>query len=189
MAKFVRRKEVLDVLKVHYQTLYRMEDKGLIDVKRTDGGHRLYNLEKYLRLNNIENEKEKINVCYCRVLSKKQEKDLQTQIKFMRKKYPNNTIIKDIGSGINMERKGLLKIIKMAIDGELGEVVITYKDRLARFGYELIEWIIKTYSNGTIKILHKREEETPEEEIANDIIQIMNVYVAKVNGRKSNKNK
>ena len=49
MSKYVRRKDVLNVLKVHYQTLYRMENKGLIDVKRTDGGHRLYNLEKYLR--------------------------------------------------------------------------------------------------------------------------------------------
>ena len=77
MPKYVRRKEVLDVLKVHYQTLYRMEEKGLIDVKRTDGGHRLYNLDKYLRNNNINNVKEKINVCYCRVSSKKQEKDLK----------------------------------------------------------------------------------------------------------------
>ena len=103
----------------------------------------------------------------------------------MKKKYPKHLIIKDIGSGI----KGLKKIIKMAIHGVIGELVITYKDRLARFGYELMEWLIKTYSNGEITIIHKKDEQTPEEEITNDIIQTMNVYVAKINGRKSNKNK
>jgi len=77
----------------------------------------------------------------------------------------------------------------MAIDGDIGEVVITYKDRLARFGYDLIEWIIETYSNGIMKILNKKEEETPEKEITDDILQIMNVYVAKINGHRSNKNK
>ena len=60
MAKYVHRKEVLEVLKVHYRTLYRMENNGLIDVKRTDGGHRLYNLDKYLRTNNIKMDKNKI---------------------------------------------------------------------------------------------------------------------------------
>jgi putative resolvase len=187
MTKYVRRKDVLEVLKVHYQTLYRMENQGLIDVKRTNGGHRLYNLEKYLRENNMIDEKDKVNICYCRVSSKKQIKDLDNQIKLMKKKYPNHTIIKDVGSGLNMERKGLKKIIEMAIEGQISEVVITYKDRLARFGYEMIEWIIERYSNGNIKVMNKKEEETPEQEITNDILQIMNVYVAKINGRRKNK--
>ncbi len=188
MPKYVRRKEVLEVLKVHYQTLYRMEEKGLIDVKRTNGGHRLYNLEKYLRENNLNDNKEKINICYCRVSSKKQQADLLRQVSLMEKKFPNHMIIKDIGSGLNTDRKGLKKIMEMAIEGEIGEVVVTYKDRLARFGYELIEWLIEKYSNGKIKILNKKEEETPEEEITKDILQIMNVYVAKINGRRKIKN-
>ena len=64
MLNYVRRKEVLKVLKVHYQTLYRMEDRGEIEVKRTNGGHRLYNLDKYLRENNMNKKVEKINICY-----------------------------------------------------------------------------------------------------------------------------
>ena len=188
MPTYVRRKEVLKKLGVHYQTLYRMENNGLIDVKRTNGGHRLYNLEKYLRENNLK-EEEKVNICYCRVSTKKQEKDLKTQIVLMKKKYPGHTIIKDIGSGLNMQRKGLKEIIEMAIAGKIGEIVITYKDRLARFGYDLIEWIVAQYSDGKIKIINKKEEETPEEEITKDILQIMNVYVAKINGRRKNKNK
>jgi len=68
------------------------------------------------------------------------------------------------------------------IEGNIGELVIAYKDRLARFGYEMIEWIIKEYSKGKITIINKTEEETPNDEITKDIITIMNVYVAKING-------
>jgi predicted site-specific integrase-resolvase len=166
-----------------------MENNGLIDVRRTNGGHRLYNLDKYLRENNMIENVEKIGICYCRVSSKKQIEDLKRQVKLMKKKYPNHKIIKDIGSGLNMERPGLKKLIEDAIAGKVEEIVVTYKDRLMRFGYELIEWIVKTYSNGKIKVLNKREEETPEEEMTKDIMQIMNVYVTKINGMRSNKSK
>jgi predicted site-specific integrase-resolvase len=75
-----------------------------------------------------------------------------------------------------------MKIINYATNGEINELVIAYKDRLVRFGYELIEYLIKEKSNGTIKILNNNEELTPQEEITKDIISIMNIYVAKNNG-------
>ena len=183
MDKYVKRSEVLKIIKVHYQTLYNMEKRGEIEVVRSEGGHRLYNLNKYLRDNNMNNDF-KENICYCRVSSKKQSEDLNRQINIMSKKYPNHRIIKDIGSGLNMKREGLREIMEIAIDGKLGELVIAYKDRLARFGYEMIEWIIEKYSQGKITVVYEDEEETPEEEITKDIIQIMNVYVAKINGRR-----
>ena len=61
-------------------------------------------------------------------------------------------------------------------------MVIAFKDRLTRFGYEMIEWIIKEKSNGVIKIINNNEELTPTEEISKDIISIMNIYTAKING-------
>lgn len=66
-----------------------------------------------------------------------------------------------------------------------------HKDRLARFGYELIEYIIKKYSGGKITIINKKKEVEPEEEMVKDVLQIMNVFVAKMNGRRkyANKNK
>lgn len=76
----------------------------------------------------------------------------------MKKLYPTNEIISDIGSGLNMNRKGLNKIIEMAINGEIEELIIAYKDRLARFGYEMIENLINKYSKGKITILNNREE-------------------------------
>jgi putative resolvase len=186
MNEYVKRGEVLKVIKVHYQTLYKMEERGDIEVVRSKGGHRMYNLNKYLRDNNMLNDhKEKI--CYCRVSSRKQKGDLQRQVSLMERKYPDHRIIQDIGSGLNMERKGLREIIELAIDGKVKEIVITYKDRLARFGYELIEWIVTKYSRGEIIVINRKEEETPEEEITKDILQIMSVYVAKINGRRKYK--
>src|SRR5579863_10478288 len=102
MDEYVKRSEVLKVLKVHYQTLYRMEERGEIEVVRSEGGHRLFNLNKYLRDNNMLND-QKENICYCRVSSRKQIADLKRQIALMEKKYPDHRIIKDIGSGLNME--------------------------------------------------------------------------------------
>ena len=70
--------------------------------------------------------------------------------------YPNYKIIEDIGSGINFNRKGIRKIIDLAINNKINKVVVAYKDRLTRFGFELIEDIIKKYSNGTIEIINKK---------------------------------
>ena len=183
MPEYVKRGEVLKVLKVHYQTLYRMEERGEIDSIKSDTGRRLYNLKKYMKDNNIQNI-EKIKIAYARVSSNKQKNDLKNQIKLLEEEYPDHEIVTDIGSGLNMKREGLQKIIKLAIEGKIEEVVITYKDRLARFGYDMIEWLIEEYSDGKIIILNKNEEETPEEEITKDVMQIMNVYVAKINGRR-----
>jgi predicted site-specific integrase-resolvase len=145
------------------------------------GKRTLYNLEGYLKQYKKET-KNKRNISYCRVSSNKQKEDLERQIEYMKEKYPENEIISDIGSGLNYERKGLKQIMEYAINGEINELVIAYKDRLTRFGYELIEWLIEKYSKGKIIIINKKEEETPEEEIVKDITTIMNVYVAKMNG-------
>ena len=69
------------------------------------------------------------------------------------------------------------------------EVVVAYKDRLARFGFELIEDIIKTYSNGKITIIEKDKEDEPEEELVKDLLQIMNIFTAKMNGLRKYKEK
>lgn len=178
--EYVKRNEAIKTLGICYQTLYKIAERKEIETIKV-GKNTLYNINKYLREKNVLH-KEKIKICYCRVSSNKQKEDLERQIKYMKEKYPTHVIIKDIGSGLNYKRKGLLEIIEKSINGEIDELVITYKDRLTRFGYELIEFLITKYSNGKIIIMNKNEEETPVEELTKDIISIMNVYVAKVNG-------
>jgi len=178
--EFVKRGEAVKILGINYQTLYKIAEKGEIETIKI-GENTLYNINKFLRDKNVLN-KEQIKICYCRVSSNKQKNDLVRQIKYMKEKFPTHTIIQDIGSGLNYKRKGLQELMEKAINGEIEELVIAYKDRLTRLGYELIEWLITKYSNGKIIVINKEEEETPVEELTKDIVSIMNLYVAKVNG-------
>ena len=180
MSKYVPRNEVLKVLGIHRNTLLNMANRGDIEYIIIGNKH-YYDLNKYLSKGRVLNITRK-NICYCRVSSMKQKEDLKRQISYMKSKYPNNRIIYDIGSGLNFKRKGLNEIIDIAIKGELNELIITYKDRLARFGYDLIDNIVTKYSNGKIIITEVSEEVTPNEELVRDVISIMNVYVAKING-------
>ena len=184
MAKYVGGKKASEILGVHQRTLYQWEEKGWIETMRTDGGKRLYNVEGYLREKNGETLEGKMKICYVRVSSNGQKDDLARQIEYMKERYPTHVLVKDIGSGLNLDRRGLNKIIDWAIEGKVEEVVIAYKDRLARFGYSQIERIIKKYSGGEIVIENKREELSGEEEMVEDVLQIMNVFVVKMNGRR-----
>ena len=188
--KFVGGKEASNILGVHQRTLMNWDKKGLIEVKRTPGNKRLYNVGKYLNDNknnickNLDelDEEGRLNICYVRVSSKSQEDDLQRQKEMMRKRYPDYKIIEEIGSGLNLNKRGIKKLIHLSIAGKVNELVIAYRDRLTRFGYELIEELITKYSNGRIIVLGEEDKLEPEEELVKDIMSIMNVYVAKMNG-------
>lgn len=190
-------KEACQKLGVYSRTLYNWEEKGKIDTIRTPGGKRLYNVDKYIKeqttnkIYNDDNEEEldKLKIIYVRVSSATQKNDLERQKLYMQKRYPKHLLIEDIGSGLNFNRRGLRKIIKYAINGQLEELVVAYKDRLARFGFELIEDLIKEYSNGRIIILNKNKDLEPEEELVKDVLQIMNIFTAKMNGLRKYKEK
>jgi predicted site-specific integrase-resolvase len=200
--KFFGGKEASKILGIHQRTLYLWEEKGIIEtIRSSPTSKRYYNVEKYLKeqgltchkiekeeikctkIEDIEKE-ERIKICYARVSSVGQKDDLERQKEVLVKMYPKHKLIEDVGSGINLTKRGLLKIIELAIGGKLEELVIVHKDRLARFGYELIEHLIEKYSNGKIIIINKKEEVEPEEEMVKDVLQIMNVFVAKMNGRR-----
>ena len=190
MENYVTPKIACQMLGVHYQTLRNWDKKGQIETTRTPGNKRLYNVKKYLKDNNIkiedETKNEKRRVCYCRVSTHGQSDDLKTQVELMEKLYPNHEILSDIGSGINFKRKNFTKIIDYGIKGELEELVIAYKDRLCRISYELIEHILKTYSNTEIIIIND-EDKSPEEEVVDDLIQIVTVFSSRVYGLRSYK--
>ena len=190
--EFVGGKKASELLGVHQRTLYLWDEKGLIETIRTGGNKRLYNVKKYIEehkckttscinLNELDKDT-RLNICYVRVSSHNQKDDLERQKRVMQQKYPNYKIIEDIGSGLNLNKPGIKKIIKLAIAGKVNELVVAYRDRLTRFGYELIEELITEYSNGKIVILNESDKLEPEEELVKDVMAIMNVYVAKMNG-------
>lgn len=205
---YIGGKEASSILGVHQKTLQRWEENKLIETIRTPNGKRLYNVNKFLCENKLTMDKNsgaydedenykrleseiskttKIKICYARVSSIGQKDDLERQKYVLKKKYPNHLLIEDIGSGVNMNRRGLRRIIKMAIAGNIEELVVVHKDRLTRFGYELVEDLIKEYSGGKIIITSKVEDIEPEEELVKDVLTIMNVFVARMNGMRKYK--
>ena len=163
-------KETSELLGVHQITLYLWEAKGLIETVRTPGNKRLYNVDKFLQDKkckeaeatcedlNEHDKKDKLKICYVRVLSNNQIDDLDRQKQLMISKYPDYIIIEDIGSGLNLNKRGIKKIIHLAIAGKVKELVIAYRDRLTRFGYELIEELITKYSQRKIIVLSENDK-------------------------------
>jgi len=197
--KYVSGKKATEILGVHVQTLYNWEKAGKLETIRTVGNQRKYNVQKYLDTygkgdyssSESDNEDDtthkdnnKLNICYVRVSTIGQKDDLKRQKEYMIQKYPEYELIEDIGSGINFNRRGLRKIIKYAIEGKINKVVVAHKDRLTRFGFELIEDLIKDYSKGEIILddADGTKKKEAKEELVEDVLQILNVYTAKLNG-------
>ncbi len=189
-------KESSKKLGVHWQTLKNWEKSGKIKCIRSPGGKRYYDINSFI--SEIDKKEENIEIltievipkkiCYCRVSSYSQKIELENQINYMKNKYPNHEILYDIGSGINFNRPNLKKIINYGINKKLEELVIAYKDRLCRIGYELIEYMLKEYSNTKIIIVND-EIKSPEKELTDDLIEIITVFSSKLYGMRSYKNK
>ena len=94
-------------------------------------------------------------------------------------------IISDIGSGINYNKKGLNQLIDMVTNSEIEKIVVLYKDRLIRFGYELIENLCNKFGT-TIEIIDNTEQ-TEQQELVEDLVQIVTVFSCRLQGKRANK--
>ena len=159
----------------------------------TEGGTRYYSEDQ---LNTIISGSSEINkskkiIGYCRVSSQKQKDDLERQVDnvktYMLAKGYQFEIITDIGSGIDYNNKGLNKLLDMVSNNQVDKIVIMYKDRLVRFGYELLENIC-TKHNTTIEIIDNTEK-TEEQELVEDLIQIITVFSCSLQGKRAHKSK
>jgi len=178
---YVTSREASEILGLHPNTLRCYADNFTLESYRTKSGHRRYNVDSYLGL-----QKEVVTICYCRVSSPSLRDDLERQVKFMQAKYPNAEIVKDIGSGRGYKRKGLKSILGRAMRGDKLEIMVAHKDRLARFGFELIEWIVQQ-SGGKIVVL-KQTNLSPEPELTNDLLSILHVFSCRMHGLRNYKN-
>lgn len=180
--KYLRPQEVADFYRVSPKTLKNWEEEGKLSSVKTRGGHRRYLRSEIFPEENDNQQKRKI--CYCRVSSPSQREDLQRQVEFFQQEYPDYEIIKDIGSGLNSKRKGFNTILDAGIKGDIGEVVVTHRDRLCRVNFDLIEGIIQKYSQGKIVVLDKKET-SPEEELVGDLLSIISVFSGRLHGLRS----
>ena len=171
-------------------TLRRMQETGeLIPIHISKGGTRYYSTEQLKMFKNINDKR--IIVGYCRVSTISQKDDLETQISnvktYMIAKGYQFEIITDIGSGINYSKKGLQTLLKRINNHEISKIIILYKDRLIRFGYELIEYICQL-NDVEIEIIDNTEH-SKEQELADDLIQIVTVFANRLYGQRSKKTK
>lgn len=156
----------------------------------TDGGHRRYTYKQYLEfVGESSKHSSKVNVGYVRVSSKKQDDDLVRRAQLMENylisKGKPFKIIQSIGSGINYKNPNLQELIRMVINKEVDTVYVLYKDRLVRFGFELLEFLFREFGV-SIEIVNQQFE-SAQEELVTDLIQIVTVFSAKLNGKRKNK--
>ena len=162
-------------LGVHANTLRRWADEGKIRYIRTAGGKRLYDCSSI-----EQNSSTKKNYCYCRVSSSKQKDDLERQVSFMQSKYPDHTILRDVGSGLDFKRKQLHFLLEECAMGRVGEVVVAYRDRLCRFGFELLEWFLS--KNSVKLVVLEQQELSPQQELVADLLSVITVFSCRVHG-------
>ena len=172
-------------------TLRRMEASGvLLPAYISPGKTRYYSVEQ-LKLFTRKPNTQKITVGYCRVSTPNQKDDLENQVNnvqsYMIAKGYQFEIIEDIGSGINYNKKGLKQLVDKINNQEISRIVILYKDRLVRFGYEMFEYLCQI-NNVEIEIIDQTDK-SKEEELTEDLIQIITVFANRLYGQKSKKTK
>ncbi|NJE61772.1 IS607 family transposase [Thermococcus sp. 21S7] len=132
-------------------------------------------------------------VIYARVSSRDQKEDLERQIEYLKnysssRGYQVAKIITDISSGLNENRKGLKQLFKLVESGEVTKVIITYRDRLTRFGFKYLEQYFNSHGV-EIEVIFDDEEKTPEKELVEDLLAIVTSFAGKLYGARSHKKK
>jgi putative resolvase len=179
---------------VSTDTLRRWAKSGKIDFILTKGNHRRYFIpssDSQPPSSQTEpdgTEASPTKFLYARVSSSKQKIDLQHQIQFLSDLFPTHTVISDIGSGLNFRRKGFVSLLDRLFKGDLTEIVVASKDRLARFGFELIEDIFTRF-NAKIIVVNDDQRKQFQEELAEDVIGVITYFTAKYSGKRKYLNK
>jgi predicted site-specific integrase-resolvase len=174
------------------KTLRKITDENKVDFYRTPSGNRkisrlsLSKLCNIIYVDNKVSKDKKINFIYSRVSSKKQQDDLDRQLDYLKTRkpeYSTYTPIKDVGSGLNFKRKGLQLILDSCVQGNVGDVVVAHRDRLSRFGFDLIEIVVEK-SGGKITVIDDEHHKSTEQELSEDLLSIVQIYCCRSMGKR-----
>jgi putative resolvase len=173
---------------VSKQTISIWADNGNIEFTTLPSGQRRFRVRGAGNTNaatadDQDTIKKKIKICYCRVSSHGQKDDLSRQIEYMHAKYPDSEVYSDIGSGLNWKRNGLKAILRRCLQGDVEQVAVAHRDRLARFGFEILEYILGQCG---VKLLcdHEPIHRSKEAELVDDILSIVTVFSARIHGQR-----
>jgi len=197
LRNYISTKEAFKLTGLHPHTIRKYADQQQIQCYKTPSGQRKYNracLEKFcnpVAVSTTIKQNEKLNYIYSRVSSKKQLDDLSRQTEFLqqrRPEYASYISVTDVASGINFKRKGLQSILDSCMQGTIGELVVAHRDRLCRFGFELIEYIVEK-SGGKITVLEHDSNKSSEQELAEDLLSIVHVFSCRQMGKRTYTNR
>lgn len=193
MPKYVKATYIQKHFDISHSTLRRWAEQGKINVVHLPtNNQRLYDYEQLLEItgtkDNTNTTVDRKRICYARVSSSHQKEDLQRQVEYLKTQCPDSEIIQDIGSGLNWNRKGIQSLLDRVIEGTIEEIVVTDKDRLCRFGIELLQWLFQKFDCKLV-VLRQTTDTSPELELSQDILSIVNYFAAKNNGMRSSQNR
>ncbi|HEY9696985.1 MAG TPA: IS607 family transposase [Trichocoleus sp.] len=178
-------------LGVSRDTLRRWEAAGKITVERTPSGHRRYDLAQLRELIPHKNQSDRVTIAYARVSHHSQKKDLKEQINHLQSFCTNHgwdfELIQDLGSGVNYHKSGLRRLIQRICDGDVERLVMTNRDRLLRFGVDLVFALCENFQTEVV-IMNINSMEDFEDDIAEDILEIITVFSARLYGTYNDKN-
>ena len=189
MNRFIKIGEAAKILGVTPQTLRRWEREGtLVPDRKTEGNTRYYDLDKILNTSASETD---LTIGYARVSSHDQKADLQRQEEVLSSYCASRgwtyEVICDLGSGMNYRKKGLKRLIDLILERKMRRLVLTHKDRLLRFGAELI-FSLCAVRQIEVVMINQGEELSFEQELAQDVLEIITVFSVRLYGSRSRKN-
>ena len=186
--------EFAKLLNVTVKTLQNWDKQGTLKAYRTPTNQRFYTEEQLNLILNLSNsnqvKKQGLKIGYCRVSTHNQKNSLENQEEYLRS-YTNakgvilDEVLTDIGSGINYNRKNFNKLLELVEAGEISEIYVTYKDRFVRFGFD---WFNNFCEKHGAKIIILNQPSTsPEQELAEDLLNIVTVFSARSHGLRTYK--
>jgi predicted site-specific integrase-resolvase len=166
-------------------TLQRWDREGRLKAHRTPTNRRYYTHDQYLEYIGQKASETKLRIVYYRVSSSGQKDDMESQRQALEQfciaaGKPVDKWMKDIGNGLNYNRKNFVALLDMVERGEVSEIVIAHKDRFVRFGYEWFEWFCDNH--GTRITVMNIESLSPEEEVTKDLLSIIHCFSSRLYG-------
>jgi excisionase family DNA binding protein len=192
--RLLRPREVCQRLGISYSTLSRWVREGRIRAVRTAGGkYRVPESEVRRIAEGLPISREVRAVIYARVSSADQRSDLERQIEYLTqycssRGYRVIDILSDVASGLKTDRRGLQKLFDYVVSRQVDVVVVTFRDRLTRFGFEYLEHFFKQYGV-RIEVIFGEEPKDSYQELVEDFIEIVTSFAGKLYGMRSRKKK
>ncbi|ADB58207.1 IS607 family transposase [Archaeoglobus profundus] len=180
-------------LGIHFVTLKRWIYSGRIRAVKTPTGRWMIPESEVERIISGKEVKEVRAIIYARVSSSDQKSDLERQIEYLTqyctaKGYRVVEVLSDVASGLKTNRRGLQKLFNCVVNRQVDVVVVTYRDRLTRFGFEYLEYFFKQYSV-RIEVVYGEEPKDAYQELVEDLLAIVTSFAGKLYGMRSHKKK